>query len=177
MRTVAFEQGHALVIGIGSYQYVPNANIPISATGAKPVRDVLQNNTSCGYPPGYITLSHDDMASREGILRALAARTSPNNTMLLYYCGHSEFGSGGNYCLTTHETRLAKDEPKVQPGTGIQESELLDGLREFEAQRPLLLFNACHTQALLDALRDRGYVTSNHGCISAFSLYESMISR
>jgi hypothetical protein len=143
---MAFDKGRALVIGVGSYSEIPQANIPISVTDARAVRSVLCNPDLCGYLPERVTLLHDGKASREAILGALAAltaETAPEDTVLLYYCGHGDYGTDGNYYLTTHDTRTSGG--RVVRGTGIHEAELLGKLRTVPARRLLLLFNACHS--------------------------------
>lgn len=143
---MAFDKGYALVIGVGSYTYIPNVNIPISVTDAKAVSDLLCNKNLCGYPPEQVTLLYDKTSSRESILytlEVLAKKTTEESTVLLYYCGHGEYGTDGNYYLTTSDTKAFKG--KVVKGTGICESELLDKLRIIPAKRLLLLFNSCHS--------------------------------
>jgi hypothetical protein len=229
-----FKDGYALIIGVGSYTHVPSANIPISVTDALAVSEVLQNPALCGYPPDQVSVLHNGEASRERILTeldTLAAKTTAGTTVLFYYCGHGEYGTDGNYYLTTYDTRASQG--RVVQGTGIREAELIDKLRSIPAKRVLLLFNACHsgeispslsfdeeeksfgdinpppnatdallstgegriiitasrpeqkswvgkgklsiyTQALLDGLSGRGYVSNNKGYVSVFSLYESM---
>ncbi len=229
---MAFDKGHALVIGVGSYTYIPYANIPISVTDAKSVCDLLCNKNLCGYPPEQVTLLYDKTASRESILSTLeviAKKTTEESTVLLYYCGHGEYGTDGNYYLTTYDTKEFNG--KVVKGTGICENELIEKLREISAKRLLLLFNSCHsgeispelgisgmensfgsanlpktineailssgegriiitacrpeqkswigkgklsifTQALVDGMSGKGYITNNNGYISAFMLYE-----
>jgi hypothetical protein len=143
---MAFDKGYALVIGIGSYTHIPSANIPVSVRDAKAVRDLLCNPDLCAYRPEQVTLLHDGAATREGIfstLDALAGKITPENTVALYYCGHGEYGTDGNYYLTTHDTQTSGS--KVVKGTGISEAELLGKLRAIPAKRLLLLFNLCHS--------------------------------
>lgn len=143
---MAFDRGHALVIGVGSYAHIPSANIPISVRDAKAVRSLLCDPNLCAYLPEQVTLLHDGAATREGILRtldALAGKIAPENTVLLYYCGHGEYGTDGNYYLTTHDIQASGG--RVVKGTGISEAELLGKLRAIPAKRLLLLFNLCHS--------------------------------
>jgi hypothetical protein len=142
---MAFEKGHALVVGVGSYVHIPWANIPISVDDAKAVQGVLGNADLCGYPPEQVTLLQDDKASKAGILGALGAlsQIAADHTVLVYYCGHGADGTDGNYYLTTHESQVSNG--KVVKGTGISEGELLDALRKISVKRLLLLFNACHS--------------------------------
>jgi len=142
---MAFDKGHALLIGIGSYFHIPQGNIPISVRDAKQVREVLCNPNLCGYRPEQVMLVHDDTATRAGIITALdgLAKTTAENTVLIYYCGHGGYGTDGNYYLTTYDTQESGG--MVVKDTGIMEAELLDKLRRIPAKRLLLLFNACHS--------------------------------
>ncbi len=158
---MAFDKGHALLIGVGSYTHVPQASIPISVSDAQAVGDVLRNPKLCGYLPEWVTLLHDGTADRAGILRALdalAKGTSAEDTVLLYYCGHGRYGTDGNYYLTTHDTQVSGD--RVVKGTGVSEGDLLDKLRAIPAKRLLLLFDACHSGEISPALGMEGEARS-----------------
>ena len=45
-----FNEGHALVIGVGSHQFHPQHDVPITVRDAKAVRDILIDPDTCGYP-------------------------------------------------------------------------------------------------------------------------------
>ncbi len=142
---MTFEHGYALLIGIGTYSFLPKANIPISVNDAQQVRDVLCSDRYCGYRPEKVTFLHDQEAGREGILEALrnlAQKASPADTVFLYYSGHGEYDTGGNFCMSTHDTRVTGS--KITPGTGISEQELLAALRAIPAGKLIFFFNACH---------------------------------
>jgi hypothetical protein len=146
---MAFDRGHALVVGVGSYTHAPQLDVPVTVADAKAVRAVLHDPNLCGYPPDQVTLLHDGKASRQGILDALdvlARQTADADTVLLYYCGHGAYGTDGNYYLTTYDTELSR--ARVVAGTGVSEGELLDKLRAIPTSRLLLLFNACHAGEL-----------------------------
>ena len=143
---MAFGDGHALIIGIGTYEKIPWANVPITAVDARKVRDTIQDPNLCGYPAGQVTCLHDAASTKEKILAEfdnLASNSNNKNTVLIYYCGHGEYGSDGDYYLTTHDTEAKKG--KVVPGTGISEVELLDKLRAINAKKLILITNACHS--------------------------------
>ncbi len=141
---MAFTRGHALVIGIGNYQHEPRMNVPITAADAHAVAEVLQDTQHCGYPAEQVTLLSKGGATRSTILAALdkLAQTSTDDTVLLFYCGHGDYASDGNYTLTTHDTQWKNQ--RVVPGTAISQAELLGKLRAVPASRVLLIFNACH---------------------------------
>ncbi len=96
-----------------------------------------------------MTLLHDAQATSAGILAALdalATRAGLQDTVVLFYSGHGDFGDDGEYHLTSHETRVAGG--KVVAGTGISQKLLLEKLRGLRARRTLLIFNACHSGAV-----------------------------
>ena len=88
------------MIGVGSYTFVPQANIPISVADATRVREVLCDPHLCGYPPAQVTLLHDETATREACSRHWrpCKETHADDTVCLYYCGHGDYGTDG---LTT----------------------------------------------------------------------------
>jgi len=148
-----FEQGHALIIGIGSYIHIPAANIPISVTDAQAVKTVLCDPQFCGYPPEHITFLHDAQTTRQDIVDALnsfAVNLKAEDTFVLYYCGHGDYGEDGDYYLTTHDTQITGD--RVKKNTGVRTAELIALLRKIEAKRLLLIFNACHSGELSPSL-------------------------
>lgn len=142
---MSFNSGRALLIGVGTYEYAPHVNVPITANDALQVDKVLRNQDLCGYPDGQVTLLHDAKAERKHVLAALDAlkASRPDDTVLIFFSGHGDYGTDGRYYLTTHDTKV--DNGKVKAGTGVSEAELIDKLRAIPAQRLLFLFNACHS--------------------------------
>jgi hypothetical protein len=148
-----FDRGHALLIGVGTYQHTPRMNVPITADDARAVAQVLRDPRFCGYPASQVALVHDEQATSAAILAALdqlASRTGLDDTVVLFYCGHGDFGDDGDYYLTSHETRVA--DGKVVAGTGLSQKILLEKLRAIRARRMLLIFNACHSGAVAPTL-------------------------
>lgn len=148
-----FTHGHALLIGVGSYQFAPQLDVPITVADATALAEVLRDPGFCGYPPSQVTLLHDGTATRAAILdalRALVRRTTVADTVLLFYSGHGEYSTDGTYHLTTHDTRF--DAGKVVPGTAISQADLITALRDLPVQRLLMLVNACHAGELSPTL-------------------------
>ncbi|OAN45149.1 peptidase C14 [Chloroflexus islandicus] len=148
-----FTHGHALIIGVGSYQYEPRLNVPITVADAEAVATVVRDPQFCGYPAAQVTLLTNATATRDRILAALndlAARTTHADTVLIFYSGHGAYSADKMYHLTTHDTRWAGDQ--VAAGTAVSQPELLDRLRAIPAQRLLLLINACHAGELSPVL-------------------------
>jgi hypothetical protein len=146
---MSFTTGHALVIGVGQYQFMGQHNVPIAARDAEAVGATLQDAARCGYPAAQVTLLTDQNATRAAILAsldALAAQLSAENTLFLFFVGHGVYGTDGNYYLTTHDTQLQG--VQVVAGTGVSENDLLDRLRKIKAKRMLLVINSCHSGEL-----------------------------
>lgn len=150
---MSFSQGHALLIGVGTYQHEPRLDVPITAADAEAVAAVLRDPAFCGYPADQVKVLRDDGASRDGILAALdalAARAGEGDTVLLFFCGHGDLGDDGDYYLTTHDTRLSGG--KIISGSGVRQGELIERLRAVKARRLLLLVNACHSGEIAPTL-------------------------
>ena len=144
-----FTQGHALLIGVGTYQHMSDVNVPITVKDAQALHQVLGDATLCGYPANQIKLLHDGETTRASLVAALddlAAATKPESTVVLYYAGHGEYGTDGNYYLTTHDSQ--RQGAQIVAGTGLSEAELITKLRAIKAKRLLLIFNACHSGAI-----------------------------
>jgi len=150
---MTFKQGHALLIGVGSHQNAPELNVPVTVADAKAVAEVLTNPGLGGYIPDQVQLLHDAAASSQGILGALdqlGKRTNANDTVLIFYCGHGDYGADGEYYLVSHDARLKGG--KVASGSGVSQTALLTRLKTIPAQRVLMIFNACHSGELSPTL-------------------------
>ena len=146
---MGFNQGHAVVIGVGSHQFAPYIDVPVTVQDAQAVVDVLTRPDICGYPKDQVELVHDTGATREGILMALdrlAERAGEKDTALVFYCGHGDYGTDGEYYLVGHDAKI--DGAKVVEKTGVSQRELLDKLRKLKSGRVLVIFNACHSGEL-----------------------------
>jgi uncharacterized caspase-like protein len=150
---MAFIQGHALVIGVGTHRREPRLDVPITVEDAKAVAAVIADPSIGAYPAAQVTVIHDADATKDGILAGLdelAARAGENATVFVFYCGHGALGDDGNYYLLGHDVKL--NGSRVAAGTGVSEAELLEKLRRFKAKRMLMVFNACHSGNLSPAL-------------------------
>ncbi len=150
---MSFSQGHALLVGVGTYRDQPNLNVPVCALDAEAVAEVLRDPNLCGYPANQVGLLRNATARRDDILIALdtlADRAAESDTLFLFFCGHGAYGDDGDYYLTTHDTRVR--DGRVVSGTGVREAELLERLRRVRAKRVLLVINACHSGGISPTL-------------------------
>lgn len=148
-----FTQGHALIIGVGSYEHEPRLNVPAATADARAVAQVLRDERFCGYPEQQVQLLLGSQATRTALLEhldALARRCPADATVVLFYCGHGILTRDGSYYLAASDTRLSGRVPV--PDTALSQRELLEGLRALRAARVLLIFNACHSGMLMPTL-------------------------
>ena len=148
-----FGGGHALLIGVGSHTYAPHLDVPISVEDAKAVAEILTNEAYCGYPQNQVKVLHDRTATREGILGELAemtGRVKSDDTVTIFYCGHGDYGTDGEYYLVGYDARISGS--KVQAGTGVSQSALVERLANIPAKRVLVIFNACHSAEISPTL-------------------------
>lgn len=143
---MSFDTGHALVLGVGEYQFMSEYNVPVALRDADAVAAALQDPTLCGYPSAQVQKLTGSAATRTAVLAALdalIAQLKETDTLFLFFAGHGIYGTDGNYYLTTYDTKLQGK--KVVAGTGVSEQDLLGGLRKISAKRMLLVINACHS--------------------------------
>lgn len=158
-----FTQGHALLIGIGTHQYHPGLDVPITVEDANAVATVLRDRARCGYPDAQVKLLHNERATKAGILKALddlAGQVHADDTVFLFYCGHGALGTDGNYYLVSHDARLQGQ--RVVAGTGVSEGELLARLRAIPSERTLVIFNACFSGNISPTLGPEASALQTH---------------
>jgi Caspase domain len=158
-----FEQGHVLAIGVADYQD-PDLKLskPLTVADAKGVADALKDPGVAAYPPGQVQLIPEGgtRAIRAEVIRAFeqfAGRVGPNDTALVFYCGHGVLGEDGEYYLTTEDTVLTAD-CRVKQGTGLAKTKLMELLRAVKAQKVLFIINACFSGHFGGTLALRGDV-------------------
>jgi hypothetical protein len=115
---MAFTRGYALIIGVGSYRFAPHLNVPITAADAEAVATALRDPRLCGYPDANVTLLANEGATRDGVLaalRTLAQRTTPADTVLLFYSGHGEYSADGTYMRSPPTTPASIPAVRLSP--------------------------------------------------------------
>ncbi len=136
-----FEQGHALIIGVG-------ADLPNTVDDALGLAAILHDPERCAYPVAQVQQITAAAATRQHILAGLdkLALVPETATVLIYFSGHGyEFSStfGKAYYLMPFDydvTRLAE--------TAVSGEELSAKLKAIPAQKMLLLLDCCHAGGL-----------------------------
>ncbi|MEM7799740.1 MAG: caspase family protein [Chloroflexota bacterium] len=142
---MSFENGHALLIGVGTHQDASITDVEVTVNDVNMIQGVLQNQNYCGYEANKVNVLTKGDATKAGVLAALdqLAGLGKDQTVFLFYAGHGHIGADGNYYLVTHDAQLEKG--KIKAGSGVSEQELMEKLKAIKAERLLMIFNACHS--------------------------------
>lgn len=142
-----FQNGRALVIGVGKYDLLSSlGSAPIS--DADDVAKLLTSPAHCGYPVDNVQVLRNAEVSRTAILdglKQLAANSQVGDTVVVYFSGHgAQWTTGGDpgtyLCPPEFDTSLPRE-------TGIEAEELSEQLNQIPAGRLLVLVDACHSGA------------------------------
>lgn len=137
-----FQQGHALVIGVG-------ADLENTVIDAKGMADILRNPELCAYPHNQVTVLTENQATRDGILQALeqlASQVDSDSTVVLYFSGHGYVvtsGIGKQYFLMPY----GYDDSDLV-NTAIDGKEFMEKLKAINAQKLLVLLDCCYAGGL-----------------------------
>ena len=135
---VVFEQGHALIVGVG-------ADLPNTANDAVGLASVLKDPARCAYPPHQVHLLTEGGATRDAVLSifdTLAQSTNSHSTVIVYFSGHGgralENGVWRNY-LCPREA-----DPDNLAQTAVPGDEFSALLATIPARKLLVMLDACH---------------------------------
>ena len=139
MKTL-FEQGHALLIGVGD-------DLPLTVNDATAIQNVLADPNLAGYPPENISLLVNEDADRKGILKALddlVEKADENATVFIFYSGHGGvYEPWDQYYLVPNGF-----DPENFEETWLKAEELQDRLKALKSKKTILFLDCCHAQGM-----------------------------
>ncbi|MCZ4097418.1 caspase family protein [Streptomyces sp. SID13666] len=134
----------ALVIGVANYDNI--SSLPEAVLNdARDIASTLRAVEYCGFPPNQVQVLLDDQATLEGIrsgLADLASSSVAQDTVVIFFSGH-----GARFPAAVGEISalLPVDcQANNLPGTALLEVELTAALSAINAQRLVVLVDACH---------------------------------
>jgi hypothetical protein len=146
-RDALTQSAAALVVAAADYRYLPALPDAIDAD-AHAMAAALADPAVSAYPPEALHLLAGGDATRARVLdslSALAAGTTADDTVVVYWTGHGgripDGGHAGEYLLPI-DARL--DTPELLAQTAISGREFDQALREIRAGRVAVFFDCCH---------------------------------
>lgn len=142
-----FENGRALLIGIGE-GYPGRLKLPtVVAADAQAVGRLLVDPTFCGFPVDNVQILLDAQATKSNILEGLhrlIRETKPEDTVFFFYSGH-----GGRRIIDANTTAFLcpVDYDTSDPqATGILSEELSALVDAIPAARVVVVLDSCHSE-------------------------------
>lgn len=144
MHPTGYPQGHALLIGVATYQKISDLPAAI-LNDVNDVAATLSSPQYCAYNPANVVTLLDENATRAAALKGLdelAARAGPDDTACVFFSGHGGIvGRPGDEdsVLATVDSDLADIE-----NTSIGSDVLAAALARIKARRVVVFIDACH---------------------------------
>jgi len=148
--TELFNQGYALLIGVGECAYQP-LSLPVTVKDTQAIYAALIDPELCAYPNDreHIRVLNNQEATRSKILEGLKwlkekAEAEPKATIFVYYSGHGWFKKDDNsFYLIQHDVKIRRLEDTALSGKAFTEA-----LREIQAERLLVVIDSCHAAGM-----------------------------
>lgn len=143
-----FDQGYALIIGVG-------ADLPNTVDDATGLAEIIEDPTRCAYPSDHVRTLTGKEATRDAILAALDGLSqstdvsASQSTALIYFSGHGYRVSsslGESYYLLPYGYDMER-----LYRTAISGAEFTARLGAIPAQRLLVLLDCCHAGGVGEA--------------------------
>ena len=142
-----FSGGHALVIAVANYPKV--RPLPVSVLNdAYDMHATLTSSAHCGFDPANVALlvdSHATLAAIRRELEALAQRTKPDDTVVIFFSGH---GARIGDAADAASALIPVDcDPANFSASILPETEFSSALARIQARRLVVFIDACHSGA------------------------------
>lgn len=154
--SAAFEDAHALVIGVSRYRHMPALRPTEDVAG---VVAALTDPELCGYPVENVRVLLEERATRAAILdelAALARRTSARSTVLVYFTGHggrvaADAESGQREAFYLLPVECQSRPRSLLATTAISGEEWTAACNAIPAARLTIVLDCCRAAALAEA--------------------------
>ncbi|NER97441.1 MAG: caspase family protein [Symploca sp. SIO1B1] len=148
--TEKFNQGYALLIGVGESQYKP-LSLPVTVQDTQAIYAALIAPELCAYPDDqeHIRVLNNTEATRSKILDGLKwlkekAEADRDATALVYYSGHGWVDkTDDTYYLLQHDVK-----PSKLTASALSAEVFTNALREIKAERLLVIIDSCHAAGM-----------------------------
>jgi len=151
---VHFSYGHALIIGVGTYEHPYIPTVPTTAADARALAALLRNPALAAYPKAQVRVLTGAEATRSNIVTALEALADAahGGTALIFFAGHGE-PVGGSYALLPHDAQLGR---LAETGLTAELFHAQVAKIRARARRLVVLLNCCHAGGIGDEVLSAG---------------------
>lgn len=155
---MSFSQGHALLIGVGTFADDSILDVEITADDVNKIAKVLQDPKVSGYPSEQVDVLIKNKATRKGIIKALqnlANQTSEDDTVFIFFSSHGTYDKEKKWHFVTHDAQFNpyENESLVDSKTALDGGTIIKLIRKIPARKKFIVFNTCHSA---EVLRDLG---------------------
>jgi WD40 repeat protein len=142
---------YVFAVGINKYRN-PALNLNYAVPDARAIVSFFRDKGKL-FKKVHVIEIYDEHATKEGIMAKMKEleKTDPQDAVLIYLAGHGENVKDVWYFIP-HELTYPEREDHVQT-KGLSSTELAAGIRNINAQKMLMLVDACKSGAVLVAFR------------------------
>lgn len=139
----------ALVVGIGEYAFLEDADLPGAERDARSIRDALVGRW--GFPEENVRLLLGEEATRaaieEGITSWLPSVARPGDLVLFYFAGHGSqvWDETGEEPTGLNQTIAPADVRLLDPSFDIVDKELGGWLADLPSRNVVAILDSCHS--------------------------------
>jgi hypothetical protein len=146
-----FENGYALLIGVGEHKTAPPLSLPVTVKDVQALQKTLLEPDLCAYPPENIQVLINQEANNSGVISGLSwlkekAKADAQPTVVIYYSGHGWVSPTGDYYLITQDAL-----PGAVSDTALRATAFTSMLRDIAADRVLIVLDCCHAEGMAEA--------------------------
>lgn len=158
--TVAVSDLYVFAIGINQYTN-PSYNLNYAAPDAKAFMKKISERSEKIFNKIHTYSLYDDQAVKINIIQTFAEiveKAHPQDVFVFYYAGHgvAEQTNTNEYFLVPHDiTQIYGNNERLRRD-GVSAEELKDLLAQIQAQKQLILLDACHSGEAVQTFASRG---------------------
>lgn len=184
-----FDNGYALVVGVGCYKSQGIEDVPETANEAEEIARLLADLEFCAYPEDQVVLLTNEHATKGKILVELdklcgKVAEGVQATVVLYFAGHGA-REKGEYFFLPHNSEVEVDHQgklitPINEEIDISHEEFLSAFNKLHfaswVKRLVLIFNTCQSGSLLGKRLSPSAANSTYFQAVPAAVYEQLLS-
>ena len=158
-------QANLFMIAIGIDQYYnSNYNLNYATADALAFKEQVQTNSKDIFANIEVKYINDQNATKSNILAAMdemKQRARQQDVFVFYYAGHGVMSEGSDlipsdFYLALHDVTQLYGKDEILKAKGLSAADLREYFSTIEAQKQLIIFDACQSGAAVETFARRG---------------------